>query len=60
MSSLGKTFMAIVSIAILGFAAVIYKVDFQLLLLLSIAYDLTYMRIDKDNGDERGDDKGRT
>ena len=48
MSSLGKTIMAMVSIAILGLAAWIFKVDFQLMLLLSIAYDLTYMRIDKD------------
>lgn len=60
MSSWGKTFMAMVSIAILGFATWIFKVDFQLILLLSIAYDLTYMRIDKDNGYERGNDKGRT
>lgn len=49
MSSWGKTFMAMVSIAILGVAAWIFKVDFQLMLLLSIAYDLTYLRIDKDN-----------
>lgn len=49
MSSWVKTFMAIVSIAIFGFAAWIFNVDFQLMLLLSIAYDLTYMRIDKDN-----------
>lgn len=45
MSSWGKTFREMVSIAIIGFAAKIFKVD----LLLSIAYDLTYMRIDKDN-----------
>lgn len=49
MSSCGKTFMAMLSIAILGFAAWIFKVDIQLMLLFSIAYDLTYMRIDKDN-----------
>ena len=48
MNSLGKTIMAMVSIAILGFAAWIFKVDFQLMLLLSIAYDLTYIRIDKE------------
>lgn len=48
MSSLGKTFMAMVYIALLGFAAWIFKVDFQLMLLLSIAYDLVYIRIDKD------------
>ena len=41
--------MAMLSIAILGFAAWIFKVDIQLMLLFSIAYDLTYMRIDKDN-----------
>lgn len=52
MSSWGKTFKAMVSIAILGFAAWIFKVDFQLMLLFSIAYDLTYMRIDKDNDAE--------
>lgn len=48
MTSFGKKIMAMVSIAILGLAAWIFKVDFQLMLLLSIAYDLTYMRIDKD------------
>lgn len=48
MNSWGKTFKALVSISILGFAAWIFKVDFQLMLLLSIAYDLTYMRIDKE------------
>lgn len=48
MSSWGKTFTAMASIAILGFAAYIFKVDFQLMLLLSIAYDLTYMKIDKE------------
>lgn len=49
MSDWGKTIMAMVSIAILGFAAWIFKIDLQLILLFSIAYDLTYMRIDKDN-----------
>ena len=48
MSSWGKMIMTIVSIAILGFAAWIFKIDYQLMLLFSIAYDLTYMRIDKD------------
>ena len=62
MSSWGKTFRAMVSIAILGFAAWIFKVDFQLMLLFSIAYDLTYLRIDKDNeqpsgGFEKEDEK---
>ena len=49
MSSWGKTFMAMLSIAIFGFVAWIFKVDLQVMLLFSIAYDLTYMRIDKDN-----------
>ena len=49
MSSWGKTISAIVSIAILGLAAWIFKIDFQLILLFSIAYDLTYLGIDKDN-----------
>ena len=48
MNSWGKTLMAMVSIVILGVSTWIFKVDFQLMLLLSIAYDLTYMRIDKD------------
>lgn len=48
MNSWGKTFKALVSIAILGFAAWIFRVDLQLMLLFSIAYDLTYMRIDKE------------
>jgi len=58
MSSWGKNLRAMVSIVILGFAAWIFKVDFQLMLLLSIAYDLTYMRIDKDNEQHR-EDKSR-
>ena len=41
--------MAMASVAILGFAAWIFEVDLQLMLLFSIAYDLTYLRIDKDN-----------
>lgn len=49
MSSWGKTLRAMISIALLGFSTWIFKVDFQLMLLLSIAYDLTYLRIDKDN-----------
>lgn len=49
MSGWGTTFKAFVSIAFIGFAAWIFKVDLQLMLLFSIAYDLTYMRIDKDN-----------
>lgn len=49
MSSWGKTFKAMVSIAMLGFAAWIFEIDFRLMLLLSIAYDLTYLRINKDN-----------
>lgn len=59
MNSWGKTFMTMVSIAILGFAAWIFKVDFQLMLLLSIAYDLTYLRIDKDNEQHQGTDTPR-
>lgn len=55
MSSWGKTFRAMVSIAFLGFAAWVFKVDFQLMLLLSIAYDLTYLRIDKDNEQRRNE-----
>ena len=49
MSSWGKTFLAMVFIAFLGFAAWVFKVDLQLMLLLNIAYDLTYIRIDKDH-----------
>ena len=59
MSSWGKTLMAMVSIAILGFATWLFKVDFQLMLLLSIAYDLTYMRIDKDHEQHQGTDTPR-
>ena len=50
MSSWGKTLRAMISIALLGFSTLIFKVDLQLMLLLSIAYDLTYMRIDKEHG----------
>lgn len=48
MNSWGKTLEAMVSIAILGLCSWLFKVDFQLLLLLSIAYDLTYIRIEKE------------
>ena len=47
MSNWGKTLTAMVSIAILGLAAWIFKVDLQLMLLFSIAYDLTFLRINK-------------
>ena len=47
MSSWGKALTAMASIAILGLAAWIFKVDLQLMLLLSIAYDLTFLRINK-------------
>lgn len=49
MSDWGKMLTAMASIAILGLVAWIFKVDLQMMLLFSIAYDLTYMRIDKDN-----------
>ena len=49
MGSWGKTFRAMISIAIFLFAAWIFEVDIQLMLIVSIAYDLTYLRIDKDN-----------
>lgn len=48
MSRRYKAIIAMVSIAIYGVIAWIFKIDFQLMLLFSIAYDLTYMRIDKD------------
>ena len=53
MSSWGKNIRAMVSIAILGFSTWIFKVDFQLMLLLNIAYDLTYLRIDKEDEQHR-------
>lgn len=49
MSNLGKAILALVAIAFVGFGAWLFKVDLQLMLLFSIAYDLTYMRIDKEN-----------
>ena len=59
MSSWGKTLRAMISIALLGFSTLIFKVDLQLMLLLSIAYDLTYLRIDKDNEQHQGTDTPR-
>lgn len=53
MNNWSITFETMISIAILVFAAWIFKVDLQLLLLLSIAYDITYMRIDKYNEQHR-------
>ena len=49
MNSWGKALTAMASIAILGLAAWIFEIDLQTMLLFSIAYDLTYMRIDKDH-----------
>ena len=50
-----KTFRAMISIVILGFVSWMFKVDFQLMLLFSIAYDLTYMRISKYDEQDRED-----
>ena len=49
MTNWGKPLATMVSIAILGFGAWIFKIDLQLMLLFSIAYDLTYIRIDREN-----------
>lgn len=53
MNSWGKTLMAMVSIAILGLAAWIFEIDLQLMLLFSIAYDLTYLRINKNDEEKK-------
>ena len=39
---------AMVSIIILGLCSCLFNVDFQLLLLMDIAYELTYIRIEKE------------
>lgn len=39
---------AMISITILGLCSWLFNVDFQLLLLADIAYELTYIRIEKE------------
>lgn len=40
---------AFISIAILGFFAWLFDVDINTMLLFSIAFDLTYLRMNKDD-----------
>lgn len=47
MSNWGKTFLAMVSIAILGLGAWLFKVDINTMLLFSIAFDLIYLKLSK-------------
>ena len=44
---MGKMILSLVCIAILGFGAWLFKVDINTMLLFSIAFDLTYLRISK-------------
>lgn len=53
MSSWGKSLTALVSIAILGLAAWIFEIDLQTMLLFSIAYDLTYLRMNKNDEEKK-------
>lgn len=53
MSSWGKALTAMASIAILGLAAWIFEIDLQMMLLFSIAYDLTYLRINKNDEEKK-------
>ena len=46
---MGTMIRAMISIVLLALFGWLFKIDLQLMLLFSIAYDLTYMRIDKDN-----------
>lgn len=46
------TIRTMISICVLGFFSWLFKVDFQLMLLVSVAYDLTYMRIEKERDKE--------
>ena len=41
---------AMLTIVLLALFSWLFKVDFQLLLLMSIAYDTTYVRLTKENG----------
>lgn len=40
--------IAMISLIILGLCSWLFNVDFQLLLLIDIAYELTYIRIEKE------------
>ena len=40
--------IAMISIIILGLCSLLFNVDFQLLLIMDIAYELTYIRIEKE------------
>ena len=53
MSSWGKALTAMASIAILGLAAWIFEIDLQMMLLFSIAYDLTYLRMNKNDEEKK-------
>ena len=53
MNNWGKALTAMASIVILGLAAWIFEIDLQMMLLFSIAYDLTYLRINKNEKDEK-------
>ena len=45
---MGTMIRAMISIGLLALFGWLFKVDFQLLLILSIAYDLTYLRIQRE------------
>jgi hypothetical protein len=44
---MGKMILSLVSIAILGFGAWLFKVDINTMLLFSIAFDLIYLKLSK-------------
>ena len=50
---MGKMILALISIAILGFSAWLFDVDINTMLLFSIAFDLTYLRINKNDEEKR-------
>lgn len=53
MNSWGEALTAMASIAILGLAAWIFEIDLQTMLLFSIAYDLTYLRVNKNDEEKK-------
>jgi uncharacterized membrane protein len=48
-----KMIFALINIAILGFCALLFDVDINTMLLFSIAFDLIYLRMNKDEEKEK-------
>lgn len=50
---MGKMILALISITILGLGAWLFDVDINTMLLFSIAFDLIYLRINKNDEEKK-------